>query len=120
MNMEFKRGNSLVTEVADLSSIVEDVINQLLNQKSISDAANRSKSAFLANMSHEIRTPMNAILGYSQILQRDISLTDDQRESIKTINTSGEHLLALINDVLEMSKIVRCYLYYAGLDSGYL
>ncbi len=105
MNMEFKRGNSLITEVADLSSIVEDVINQLLNQKSISDAANRSKSAFLANMSHEIRTPMNAILGYSQILQRDISLTDDQRESIKTINTSGEHLLALINDVLEMSKI---------------
>lgn len=105
MNMEFKRVDSRVMEVADLSQIVEDVINQLLHQKKISEAANKSKSVFLANMSHEIRTPMNAILGYSQILQRDISLTDDQRDSIHAINTSGEHLLALINDVLEMSKI---------------
>ncbi len=105
MNMEFKRVDSSVTEIADLSRIVEDVINQLLHQKKISEAANKSKSVFLANMSHEIRTPMNAILGYSQILQRDISLTDDQRDSIHAINTSGEHLLALINNVLEMSKI---------------
>ncbi|MDX9753085.1 MAG: transporter substrate-binding domain-containing protein [bacterium] len=69
------------------------------------DAANQAKSVFLANMSHEIRTPMNAILGYTQLLQRDKSINKQQREFIATINRSGEHLMALINDVLEMSKI---------------
>ncbi len=69
------------------------------------EAANRSKSAFLANMSHEIRTPLNAILGYSQLLQQDASLARDHREQIRTINRSGDHLLELINDILEMSKI---------------
>jgi PAS domain S-box-containing protein len=68
-------------------------------------AANLSKSTFLSNMSHEIRTPMNAILGYSQLLQDDNNLTKEQQENLKTINKSGEHLLALINDVLDMSKI---------------
>jgi signal transduction histidine kinase/CheY-like chemotaxis protein len=67
--------------------------------------ADRVKSAFLANMSHEIRTPLNAILGYSQLLQRDHGLTAEQRHSLDTIGRSGEHLLALINDVLEISKI---------------
>lgn len=68
-------------------------------------AANLSKSTFLSNMSHEIRTPMNAILGYSQLLQDDDNLTKAQQESLKTINKSGEHLLELINDILDMSKI---------------
>lgn len=68
-------------------------------------AANLSKSTFLSNMSHEIRTPMNAILGYSQLLQDDDNLTKTQQESLKTINRSGEHLLELINDILDMSKI---------------
>ncbi|MEA2710909.1 MAG: hypothetical protein QOF78_3510 [Phycisphaerales bacterium] len=67
--------------------------------------ANRAKSVFLANMSHEIRTPMNAILGFSQLMQRDQGLTPRQCQYLATINRSGEHLLALINDVLEMSKI---------------
>ena len=67
--------------------------------------ANRSKSVFLANMSHEIRTPMNAILGFSQLMQRDPGLTPQQCQYLGTINRSGEHLLALINDILEMSKI---------------
>lgn len=67
--------------------------------------ANRAKSVFLANMSHEIRTPMNAILGFSQLMLRDQDLTPVQCEYLETINRSGEHLLALINDVLEMSKI---------------
>jgi PAS domain S-box-containing protein len=67
--------------------------------------ANRAKSVFLANMSHEIRTPMNAILGFSQLMLRDHDLTVRQCQYLGTINRSGEHLLALINDILEMSKI---------------
>jgi PAS domain S-box-containing protein len=67
--------------------------------------ANRAKSVFLANMSHEIRTPMNAILGFSQLMLRDQDLTPRQCQYLGTINRSGEHLLALINDILEMSKI---------------
>ena len=69
------------------------------------EAANKAKSVFLANMSHELRTPMNAILGFAQLLQRDPSLTENQREKLSTIARSGEHLLTLINDVLEMSRI---------------
>ncbi|MEI6309984.1 MAG: histidine kinase N-terminal 7TM domain-containing protein, partial [bacterium] len=69
------------------------------------ETANMAKSAFLANMSHEIRTPLNAILGFSQLLLRDPQLTSSQKERLETINRSGGHLLALINNVLEMSKI---------------
>lgn len=68
-------------------------------------AANQAKSIFLANITHEIRTPMNAILGYAQILQRDSDLTRDQQNSVSIINKSGGHLLGLINDVLEISRI---------------
>ena len=69
------------------------------------EAANLAKSTFLANMSHELRTPLNAILGFSQLMSRDATITDPQKESLDIINRSGEHLLNLINDILEMSKI---------------
>jgi PAS domain S-box-containing protein len=69
------------------------------------EAANRQKSLFLSNMSHEIRTPMNAILGFAQILERDPKISSRQREQIGSINRSGQHLLSLINDILDMSKI---------------
>jgi two-component system sensor histidine kinase/response regulator len=73
--------------------------------KEAAEAANRAKSTFLANMSHELRTPLNAILGFAQLMERDAALSSRQRESLAIINRSGEHLLSLINDVLEMSKI---------------
>jgi PAS domain S-box-containing protein len=69
------------------------------------EAANQAKSTFLANMSHELRTPLNAILGFSELMKRSPSLTAEQREHLETIGRSGEHLLTLINDVLELSKI---------------
>lgn len=77
----------------------------LLAAKSAAEAANKAKSTFLANMSHEIRTPMNAILGFSQILERDHSLTPQQADHVGTIIRSGNHLLSLINDILDLSKI---------------
>ncbi|MEX2598211.1 MAG: PAS domain S-box protein, partial [Dehalococcoidia bacterium] len=69
------------------------------------EQANHAKSAFLANMSHEIRTPLNAVLGFAQILERDTSLTPRQTGMLHTIVRSGQHLLDLINDILDMSKI---------------
>ena len=68
-------------------------------------AANQAKSDFLASMSHEIRTPLNAILGYTQLMQRDVNLPPEQRDNITGINASGRHLLGLINEILDLSKI---------------
>ncbi|VAX31560.1 BarA sensory histidine kinase (= VarS = GacS) [hydrothermal vent metagenome] len=67
--------------------------------------ANKTKSTFLANMSHEIRTPLNAILGFSQILLEEKSIVGEQRRALQTIDTSGSHLLELINGILDLSKI---------------
>ncbi len=78
---------------------------KLQETKDAAEAANRAKSEFLANMSHELRTPLNGILGYAQILKRDDTLTEAQRASIDVIKRSGEHLLTLINDILDLSKI---------------
>ena len=94
----------LLESFVDITKLKE-MEEGLKEAKQAADAANQAKSVFLASMSHEIRTPMNAILGFSQLMQRDKGLNPEQREHLDIINRSGEHLLALINDVLEMSKI---------------
>jgi PAS domain S-box-containing protein len=77
----------------------------LIKAKLDAEKANKSKSIFLANMSHEIRTPLNAILGFSQLMNRNKLLTETQKEYNLSIIRSGEHLLSLINDILELSKV---------------
>ena len=77
----------------------------LRKAKEAAEAATKAKSEFLANMSHELRTPLNGVIGYSQLLQRDRDLTAQQREALDAISKCGTHLLDLINDVLDLSKI---------------
>jgi PAS domain S-box-containing protein len=94
----------LVEAFGDLTDL-KRTQSDLQKAKEAAEAADRAKSAFLANMSHEIRTPMNAVLGYTQLMLRDPSLGGEAKKHLNIIKRSGEHLLALINDVLAMSKI---------------
>jgi PAS domain S-box-containing protein len=71
----------------------------------VAEDANRAKSRFLANMSHELRTPLNAIIGFARLMSRDRSFISSQQENLAIINRSGQHLLELINDILDLSKI---------------
>lgn len=84
---------------------LEESSYQLELKAQEAETANQAKSLFLANMSHELRTPLNAILGFSQLMARDKSIAVQHQEFLDIINRSGEHLLNLINDILEMSKI---------------
>jgi signal transduction histidine kinase/DNA-binding NarL/FixJ family response regulator/HAMP domain-containing protein len=88
-----------------LEELVKDRTAQISVAKEQAEAANQAKSNFLANMSHELRTPLNVIMGYAQLMQKDVLLSTEQQEHLATINCNGEHLLALINDVLAISKI---------------
>ncbi len=90
---------------AHLEQLVGERTADLEQARDAAEAANRAKSVFLANMSHELRTPLNAILGFAQIMADAENLDPEQRKNLVTINKSGQHLLALINDVLEISRI---------------
>jgi PAS domain S-box-containing protein len=88
-----------------LEELVAQRTAELQRARDAAEAANRAKSAFLANMSHELRTPLNAILGLAQVLEHDSDLAASQKEALDIIGRSGEHLLDLVNDVLEISRI---------------
>lgn len=95
-------GNRLLETEIDKRKQMEQ---SLIQAKEIAEAANRAKSTFLANMSHELRTPLNGILGYAQILGRDSTLTVKQKEGVNIIRRSGDYLLTLINDILDIAKV---------------
>ena len=89
----------------ELEHRVEKRTAQLQEAKQAADNANQSKSDFLANMSHELRTPLNGILGYAQIMNRSQSWGEKERNGVNIIHQCGSHLLTLINDILDLSKI---------------
>lgn len=100
-----ERGEELERHRGHLEDLVRDRTTELRMAKDRAEVASQAKSDFLARMSHELRTPLNAIMGYAQILQMDRTLTDRQRNSLSIIHGSGEHLLMLIVDILDLSQI---------------
>lgn len=92
-------------ELVSTQELLNKSLEELRVEKDNANQANRSKSEFLANMNHELRTPLNGILGYAQILERDPAITAKQRKGLEVIYQCGTHLLTLINDILDLSKL---------------
>ena len=94
---------SLILSMEDFTG-KKEAEEELRLAKEKAETANRAKSVFLANMSHELRTPLNAVIGFSQLMHRSSDVTGEQAEYLQIINRSGEHLLNLINNVLDISQ----------------
>ncbi len=97
--------NTMTQRLADAIAHLETVYAEARRATIAAEVANRAKSSFLANMSHELRTPLNAVLGYAQILLREPGLSERQVAGLDTIRRGGEHLLALISEVLDLTRI---------------
>ena len=97
--------DSMIVQLQAAGASIAKLTGDLRVARDAAERASRVKSTFLATMSHEIRTPMNAILGYGQLLLSGNGLSPDQRRKLDVIGASGEHLLTLINDILDMSRI---------------
>jgi PAS domain S-box-containing protein len=103
---ERKRAEQAVlTYQEDLEKLVQQRTEELVVARDLAEGANRAKSSFLANMSHELRTPLNSVIGFSRLMAKESGLTPQQQRNLEIINRSGAHLLTLINDILELSKI---------------
>jgi signal transduction histidine kinase len=96
-----------VTERKRLDQVLQEKNIELESARSVAEKTNLAKSDFLANMSHELRTPLNSVIGFSEVLQDRIfgPINDKQMEYVNNILTSGRHLLSLINDILDLSKV---------------